>query len=224
MPSITSRIQIAHQKRWLQLCVVNLRIVIGFAFLPAGLKKLLDQPFTDPDKVGVFHEFVRAFHATGPFYQFVGLLQLVAALLLMTQRFATLGDAIFLPVLVAITVLCWSTAGIPTIITVTLMTMGILALLLWDVQKWRGLFVDDRRSVTLQITAVAPVVDRRLWQMCGLAVFVTYLGVCALEGGIYRPRGAEFGNPSFYLLPAITLYPLVTWLVDRSRYRRRQSE
>ena len=83
--------------RWAQLCVVNLRILIGFAVLPAGLKKLCGEPFTDPDKVGVFHEFLHAFYAAKPLYFLVGALQVTAAFLLMTQRFATLGALLPLP-------------------------------------------------------------------------------------------------------------------------------
>lgn len=81
----------ARTRRWAHLVVVNLRLVLGFAFLPAGLKKVLGQPFTDADKQGAFHDFLRAFHDTGAFYRFVGVLQLVTAALLLTQRWATLG-------------------------------------------------------------------------------------------------------------------------------------
>ena len=95
--------------RWATLCIVNLRILIGFAFLPAALKKILDQPFTDPANTGRFHDFLHAFHATGWFYTFVGVCQLVAAVLLCTQRFALLGAIVAFPVLTAITAFCWST-------------------------------------------------------------------------------------------------------------------
>ena len=77
-------------------------MLIGFAFIPAGLKKLLGQPFTDPTNTGVFHDFLHAFHSTGLFYQFVGALQLTAAVLLITQRHATLGAVLIAPILVAI--------------------------------------------------------------------------------------------------------------------------
>lgn len=50
----------AHAHRWLHLAVVNLRYLIGFAFVPAGLKKVLDQPFTDPANHGRFHDFLHA--------------------------------------------------------------------------------------------------------------------------------------------------------------------
>lgn len=206
-------------KRGAQLAVANLRILIGFAFLPAGLKKLLGEPFTDPDKIGVFHEFLHAFHAAGPMYRLVGVVQLTAAVLLLSQRFATLGAVILLPVLVAINALCWSSFGIPTIVVVALMLLGTLGLLAWDWERWRALFVSSRRDISIAIAPSRPRIDWQLWERCGLAILVVYVAACALSGGVYRPRGAELGNPAFYLLPTIAMFPVVTWIIDRARYR-----
>lgn len=213
----------ARQLRWLHLCVVNLRILIGFAFLPASLKKLLGQPFTDPEKTGVFHEFLHAFHEVGGFYHFVGAVQLLAAVLLMTQRFAAVGAALALPMLGAISALCWSSAGLPTTTVVTLMTIGTVGLLLWDVQRWRAIFASDEEGLRIDILPAAPVIDRRLWQRCGIAILLVYLGTALAQGGIYRPRGIELDNPAFYLLPLITLLPIVTWRVDRARFLARKA-
>ena len=211
------------EKRWAQLFVVNLRIFIGLAFLPASLKKLLGQPFTDPEKTGLFHEFLHAFHAIDGFYQVVGGLQLCAALLLMTQRFATLGAMVALPLLLAISALCWSSAGIPTVTVVTLMTLGTLGLLLWEMDRWRALFGVEGEAFEISASPLPELVDRKLWGQCGLAIVVVYGAVTLSQGGVYRPRGVELDTPAFYLLPAIVLFPIVTWLVDRTRYRRRQS-
>src|SRR5687767_12402704 len=92
-------VQRARRTRWANVAIVNLRFLIGFAFIPSALKKVLDQPFTDPANRGPFHDFLHAFHATGWFYSFVGITQILAAVLLFTQRFATVGALIALPVL-----------------------------------------------------------------------------------------------------------------------------
>ena len=65
---LEERIARAHERRRIYISIIVLRMVIGFAFIPAGLKKLLGQPFTDPANTGVFHEFLHAFQATGLFY------------------------------------------------------------------------------------------------------------------------------------------------------------
>ena len=220
----------ARQKRWINLGVVNLRILLGFAFVPAGLKKILHQPFTDPANTGLFHEFLHVFYATGAFYQFVGVVQLLIALLLMTQTFATLGAFMALPVITAITVFCWSTWVVPTAIVATLMWCGTLFLVIWDIDKWRGLIRADRAdpSDRADQTGAAPTpaqsplpIDVSLWQRCGLAVLGFYGAICALSGGIYRPKGPEPDNPAFYLFPLIVLFPLVTFAIEQQRRRRK---
>lgn len=200
--------------------IANLRILIGFGFLPAGLKKVLGERFTDAGNVGAFHEFLHAFWATGPLYRFVGIVQLTGALLLMTQRFAAIGAALLLPVLSVIAVFVWSTAGVPTIATATLMLCGVIALLLWDLHKWRALFASDRQAMALPLAPTADVIDTRLWQWAGLAVALLYFASCALYGGVYRPRGAEWSQPAFYALPAVTLIPFLALLFELIRPRR----
>ncbi|MDQ3364750.1 MAG: hypothetical protein M3680_04905 [Myxococcota bacterium] len=210
----------ARRQRWAHLCVVNLRILLGFAFVPAGLKKLLDQPFTDPAHSGRFHDFLHAFHATGWFYQFVGILQLTIAVLLMTQRFATLGALLALPVLTAILAFCWSTGVYPTAIVVTLMVLGTLALVAWDHAKWRGILAADEGAPDPRPAPEPrdpPLITLRLWQLCGLAVIVVYVGVCLAMGEVYRPKGARPDDVGFYVFPVILALPIVTLILDQRR-------
>jgi uncharacterized membrane protein YphA (DoxX/SURF4 family) len=211
------------QRRSATLGVIALRILIGFAFLPAGLKKILGQPFTDPANHGRFHDFLHAFRDTGAFYQSVGALQLLAATLLMTQRFAALGAFVALPILTAIGAFCWSTAKLPTTTVVSLMWLGTLGLMLWDLDRWRGLLRPggtSRRSAPSATAAREPVVEWPLWERCGAAILAAYLGATLLAGEIYRPRGLELSTPSFYLLVALPVIPLVTYALDRRRHRR----
>lgn len=207
-------------KRWATLCVVNLRILIGFAFLPAGLKKLLDQPFTDPANTGAFHAFLHAFHATGWFYQFVGAMQLVTAVLLITQRFAAVGALFAVPITATITAFCWSTHVYPTAVVITLMFLGSLGLVLWDLPRWRLVFVrEDRMRELLDAPTPAPPVRMRLWQLCGTAIVTLYLGTCAALGGVYRPKGMALDEPAFYVMPAILLLPLVALAIELTSRR-----
>lgn len=211
-------LHIARRKRWINLFIVNLRILLGFAFLPAGLKKTLDQPFTDPHNSGAFHEFLHAFHATGFFYQFVGVVQLTIAVLLMTQRFALVGAFMAVPVFTAITVFCWSTSGLVTAVMVTLMLLGSLTLVGWDYDRWRSVVFTDDGAV--EPRAAVPPLDPILWQRCGAAILLLYGAVCAYSGGIYRPKGVELHNPAFYILPVIALFPVVTLVIEQVRRRR----
>ncbi|MDX2089630.1 MAG: hypothetical protein SFX73_17375 [Kofleriaceae bacterium] len=211
----------ARRTRWVNVAVVNLRFLIAFAFVPAAMKKVLGQPFTDPTNHGAFHDFLHAFRATGWFYQFVGVMQLLAATLLMTQRFATLGAALALPILSAIMVFCWSTGVVPTATVATLMWLGTVGLLAWDVDRWRALFVPDDRTCEVRVEPASAPIDMGLWTTCGIAILVVYFGSALAYGGVYRPRGLELDEPAFYVLPTILLLPFITWIIDRRRSRAR---
>jgi len=210
----------AHGSRGAHIFVIVLRILIGFAFIPAGLKKILGQPFTDPAKTGDFHQFLHAFHDTGLFYRFVGATQLLAATLLMTQYYASLGAVIITPIVVAIFVLCWSTMVVPTASVVSLMLMGVSLLLLWDIGRWKGLLTSQR------LEGIVPPpshigIDLKLWSRCGWLILVLYFGHTAITGEVYRPKGVEWSNPSFILLQVIAILPLCTFALDFKRNARR---
>ncbi len=201
----------ASRRAW--LLAVNLRYLLGFALLPAGLKKVLGEPFTDPANSGPFHDFLDAFLATGFFYTFVGLLQVGVATLLLTQRLAALGALLFFPLITAIGVFCWSTGAYPTAGVVTLMWLGGLGLLLFDAPR---LFAFAARS---EPHTASPPVALRTWSLAGAGILGFYLLTVVLNGGIYRPRGFEPENPAFWTLPALIVFPLGAWFVER-RTRR----
>ncbi len=208
-----------HAFRWSHLIVANLRLALGFAFVPAGLKKVLYQPFTDPQNTGAFHDFLHAFYATGVFYQFVGAVQLLIAALLMTQTFATLGALMALPVTICITVFCWSTGVIPTATVATMMLFGTLALVAWDVDRWLGV-VRPELVPTPSDTGATPPIDLPLWRACGAGILVFYGLTCIAYGGVYRPRGMDLSDPAFYVLPLLVLFPVVTLLVEQRQRRQ----
>jgi uncharacterized membrane protein YphA (DoxX/SURF4 family) len=198
-----------------QRFIVVLRIFLGFALLPSGLKKVLGEPFTDAASVGPFHDFLRAFYATGFFYTFVGLCQMLTAFLLMTQRWASLGAVLMAPIITVILVFCWSTHVYPTASVVTLMFLGTLFLLLWDHHSWRGLFTREAAPSAPPAPSPPPAVSRR-YGLCGLAIYVLYLLSCVVYGGVYRPRGLELHEPAFYVLPGLLVLLLATYVKDRA--------
>ena len=211
-------VQRLYAHRWSHLAVANLRILLGFAFVPAGLKKVLHQPFTDPQNTGPFHDFLDAFYATGVFYPFVGAVQLLIAVLLMTQTFATLGAWMALPVMTTITVFCWSTGVVPTAIVTTLMLLGTLALILWDIDLW--LTVLWPGHVPAAPHAEPLPIDLSLWRACGAGILLFYGLTCLAYGGVYRPKGVDLDNPAFFALPLIALFPVVTLFVEHRRRPR----
>jgi hypothetical protein len=217
---ITGLVRSARRTRWVNVLVINVRFLIAFAFVPAALKKILDQPFTDPANHGPFHDFLHALRATGWFYQFVGVMQIVASVLLFTQRFATVGALVALSIISSIMAFCWSTGVVPTATVATLMWLGTVGLVLWDLDKWRAIFTRHDRAATVQIEPITERIDMRLWTWCGIAMLAIYLGSALVRGGVYRPRGIELDQPAFYVMPVVMLLPIVTFIVDQRRNRR----
>ncbi len=205
----------ARRRRGWHHVVILVRLLIGFAFLPAGIKKVLGQPFTDPSNSGPFHDFLHAFHATGGFYRFVGVVQLLAALLLMTQRRAGLGAALAAPVLTAIVVFCWSTMVVPTAIVATLMWLGTLAVLAWELPRWWTPPGDPAAPRATDDGLASP--DLGAWAGCGLAVLALYLAVSLASGGVYRPRGMDTTDWRWWAIALLPLLPVVTALACRRR-------
>src|SRR5262245_50620310 len=82
---------------WLQRFTLFNRAVLAAAFIPSGLKKALGERFTRmpiEHPVGFFFE---AFYQTGFYYNFVGWMQLLVAVLLLIPRTSTVGAVIAFP-------------------------------------------------------------------------------------------------------------------------------
>lgn len=131
------------KNRLLNLFVINLRYIIGLGFLPSGMIKVLNKPFTREENVGIFFDYLDALFTTGYYYNMIGIMQVVAAVLLITQRYATLGSFIFFPIIFNITVLTISTIGSFTPVIATLMLIGVGFLIFWDQYKWINIFSPD---------------------------------------------------------------------------------
>jgi hypothetical protein len=125
----------ARKNKFLSLAVIWTRYLIGFAFIPSGLKKVLGLRFTSmpvSNPVGFFFE---ALYQSGIYWNFLGWTQVIAAFLLMTQRFATLGNAIFFPLVFNVFLITWSMQFKGTVYITALMLLASFCLLLWDLPK-----------------------------------------------------------------------------------------
>ena len=186
------------QKIWLQLAVIYTRYLIGGAFVFASLVKIKGQRFTTvPGAGSPFHSpqhFFETMYQSGLYWQFLGVAQLVAGLLLMTQRYALLGALLFLPIIANVYVITISyDFGYTSVITggMFLATIGLLA---WD---WNRL-----RIVLNQPALPAPastLAHQKLWEVIGLILFLytagyraltdvynmlLWLGVCVVVGAV----------------------------------------
>jgi len=158
------------QTWWLQLAVIYTRYLLGGAFVFASLIKIKGHRFTLPPAPGTpLHSPERLFetlYQAGLYWQFLGFAQLVAGLLLLTQRYALLGALLFLPIIANIYVITISYPfGYTSVITgaMLLATVGLLG---WD---WSHLRVLLNQPVLPTATASQP---DKLWEVVGTLLFL----------------------------------------------------
>ncbi|HXD29910.1 MAG TPA: DoxX family membrane protein [Pyrinomonadaceae bacterium] len=125
--------------RLLRVFTVFIRIILALAFLPSGVTKLLGNRFTMlglDNPVGFFFE---ALYRTGFYWRFLGICQLLAALLLVIPRTATIGALVYFPLILNIFVITVSMHFQGTPIITGLMLLADLYLLCWDYDKLKHL-------------------------------------------------------------------------------------
>ena len=114
------------------------RILLSLAFIPSGLKKIRGQRFTTigiEDPVGFFFE---ALYQTGWYWNFLGFMQLLVALLLLIPRTTFLGAIIYLPIVINIFIIVTSMGFTGTPFIAGLMLIANVYLLIWDYDKLKG--------------------------------------------------------------------------------------
>ncbi|MBL4706900.1 MAG: hypothetical protein JKY48_00475 [Flavobacteriales bacterium] len=203
--------------RYLNLFAINLRILLGIGFVHAGLRKIGGEPFAIIGQQGVFFEYLDALYETGFYYEFVGWLQIIAGVLLITQRFALLGAFIYFPIILNITVLTISTIGSLTPVFASLMCLGTLFLLLWDYSKWINVFSPDHKSFPL-LKISYPVVSK-WWIKTGLFI-VILPSLSALTLKLISPNNKLLGYFGLGILALTFLIPILSFFIDEFRYRK----
>lgn len=122
------------------------RVAIAAAFVPAGLKKILGEPFTLlPPESGVVGYYFDALHQTGFYYQFIGWGQVIAAILLFIPRTRLLGALLFATILSNILVLTWSVGFSGTRWIALAMMLANTYLLIFDFDRVRQLLILPNR-------------------------------------------------------------------------------
>lgn len=154
-----------------QLFIIYLRYLIGFAFVFASIVKIQGLRFTADsgaeNPINTAWHFFETMYQSGIYWKFVGFGQLVAGLLLMTQKYAKLGAILFLPIILNIFVITvsYDFRGTP-FITGSMLLANIL-LIIWD---W------DTLKVLFNKQPVFPKKDRieynSIWIILGILFFI----------------------------------------------------
>ncbi|MBO9154997.1 hypothetical protein ACFOTA_22480 [Chitinophaga sp. GCM10012297] len=125
----------AKSDRWFKGFAVFCRIAMAASFLPAGMVKIMGERFAEglPSNNPLGHYF-DALYQTGYYYTFIGITQVIIAILLLIPRTSFLGALMYFPVIINICVLTYATRFDGTRI-VTMMVLACLYLLIWDYDR-----------------------------------------------------------------------------------------
>lgn len=131
------------RNKWLRRFAVFCRVVLALGFIPAAFVKLNGERFTGLPSNNPLGHYFDALLLTGFYYTFIGVSQIVAALLLLIPRTALVGALVYFPIILNIFVLTHATRFDGTRI-VTLMLLANVFLLLWDIDRLKHLFSNDK--------------------------------------------------------------------------------
>lgn len=146
------------RNRWFRHFAVFCRVALALGFIPSGIVKVMGERFTGLPHNHPLGQYFDALHLTGPYYTFIGVGQLMAALLLLIPRTTLLGAMLYFPIIANICVLAYAVRFEGTRIT-TLMLLANLFLLAWDYDRLKHVLplrrMDDAH--VLDKTAKFPV-------------------------------------------------------------------
>jgi hypothetical protein len=179
-----------------QLVIIYTRYLLGGGFVFASLIKIKGLRFTtesgENEAFGTAFHFFETMYRTGIYWQFLGWGQLIAGLLLMTQRYAKLGAVVNFPIILNVFVITISMDFNYTPVITGMMLFANTILLIWHWNELRSL---------LNLPAIPDkpnrLEDQKSWEVTGWVLFIFtagyrlftdrydpifWFGICALIG------------------------------------------
>ena len=125
----------AKSDKWFKGFAVFCRIAMAASFLPTGIVKIMGERFAEglPSNNPLGHYF-DALYLTGYYYSFIGITQVIIAILLLIPKTSLLGALMYFPVIINICVLTYATRFDGTRL-ITMMVLACLFLLVWDYDR-----------------------------------------------------------------------------------------
>ena len=126
--------------RWYWLFALFCRLSLAYAFIVAGMVKILGEGFASGlSPLHPMGAYLEALHHTGYYYTFIGVAQVVAAVLLLIPRTVPLGALLYFPIIVNIWILSFAVRFEGSYVTAPLMVLANLFLLVWHYDRLKFL-------------------------------------------------------------------------------------
>lgn len=171
---------------WHWILYVPCRILLAYAFLVEGLVKIFGERFASG--LSEYHPmgaYLEALHHTGYYYTFIGVGQVLAAVLLLIPNTVLLGALLYLPIIVNIWILSFAVRFEGSIVTSPLMVLANLYLLAWHFDKLQ--YILPFNSNSKKVSLAKPEKYERKFP------FLFFLGVVSMVGIVVW--FANFGQP-----------------------------
>jgi len=122
--------------RWYFLFSIFCRFTLSYAFIVAGTTKIIGEKFASG--LSALHPmgaYLEALHHTGYYYTFIGIAQVIAAILLLIPRTVALGALLYFPIIVNIWILSFALRFEGSFLTSPLMVFANMYLLFWNYDR-----------------------------------------------------------------------------------------
>lgn len=196
------------QNTWAQLFIIYTRYLIGFAFIFASIVKIQGLRFTAEsgaaNPINSAWHFFETMYQSGLYWKFLGLGQLIAGLLLVTQKYAKLGAILFLPIICNVFVITISYDFNGTPIITGLMLLATILLIIWD---WDSLKILVNQQAT--DTNIKRLEHDSFWIVLGIIFFILTLS-------------AKFVINKTILMPLFISFPLLGLIGIIVGFKRRK--
>jgi len=176
----------AKENKWMRYFTIFCRIVLAFGFIPSGMVKIMGQRFTALSVNHPLGHYLEALYHTGYYYTFIGVLQVIVAVLLLIPRTALLGAVIYFPIILNICILAYAVRFEGTRIT-TLMVLACLYLLFWDYDRLKYI-LPYKQSKGEAYTTKKETLNNKFPLVFLVCVFVTIVSVIVINQYLYEIR------------------------------------
>ncbi len=173
---------------------------------------MTDMNLIDGSPIHSVGHMFETLYQSGLYWKFIGISQLVAAFLLMTQRFSKLGALSFFPIILNIFFITASYDFAGTIYITSLMLLANVTLLIWDWDELKTLF----NVYHSKIINKNRFEKMKVWELCGLTLFAFT--------AIWRSFVTNFVNLLIWIIGCLTigLIFLIIGVIQNNRLRHKE--
>jgi uncharacterized membrane protein YphA (DoxX/SURF4 family) len=176
----------AKRNKWFLYFAVFCRVALALGFIPSGIVKISGERFTALSSNHPLGHYFDALYHTGYYYTFIGVAQLVIALLLLIPGTALLGAIFYLPVILNICILTYATRFEGTRIT-TLMLLANLYLLWWGYDRLKYIVSSKQPNTDSYSSKAKPLSNKFPFVFFGSA-FMAVVAVIVINIFIFEIR------------------------------------